>query len=302
MELTFYPPINGSRLLALPEELRALIFYHLWTFSPVIRTQFMSTPTESCLIGSMQSCNTEALIGLPRWLLTCTTFLQEGMEEFHRIFDSTIGPYHVRLSAHHHTTLISPDARGSMTMWMDTLSTSSRAVFDHGACFELSEDGQGAIERVLGFIVVDDSDNTEDMCSIQRQHLHTFRMRASFVNVCIFCQQHNQLIQGREIWRLDLRLLENYPFHLDVFEFEVTGVDTRAVRGGDIHFTNCWHRAQLAFEREVKRVGTVLTRDPWGDLIMESTSASQKNIMFRFRRSKEDWFFRNAIDEAPQVG
>ncbi|KZM21233.1 hypothetical protein ST47_g7665 [Ascochyta rabiei] len=263
----------------LPRELRIHILRKLWSFTPLIRAQFNFMPIELYLRGSVRHSNAGPSIGLPLWLLTCKSFFIEGMQEFDLLYESTIGPHHARLSAHPHTARINPAARGTMTIWVGGLSTYG----PRRACFTFSDTDIYAIEHILDHTVVDMSGGR---FTVHRSHLNTLRIKAAFTNVCVYCQYWSRLMKEAEEWRLDLSPLLGFRFDLDVFEFEITGVDTMAGEDGFWHLMNCWDQVEHAFEREVRSIGEQCTGDGNGNYSMTVSATSPKDVIFRFTKSR----------------
>ncbi|KAF2631980.1 hypothetical protein BU25DRAFT_475058 [Macroventuria anomochaeta] len=309
MCLTLQTNVKNSAILALPRELRNQI-YHEWLRStPSIWTHYRLSPDGSSVPVELYhrhvARDPDAMpsIGLPPWLLACKTFLQEGMAEFDSVFDSTIGPHYDYLSKKKRAKLVevrqlvNPASRGTLTISIDTLSTSDKPTYDHGACFELGETGIRTIDHVLHTTVVE---RGESLWVIRREKLHTLRVKAAFVNVCTYCQRYIRRSEGPEVWELDLSSLEHYETDLDVFELEVTHVDTKAVKGGYEHLANCWDRAQGAFKEEVERVGKVLTQDYHGNVQVNPTSTSPRTTVFRFEKSEECKLAQRSLETRPR--
>jgi hypothetical protein len=279
---------NTRSFQALPAELRSRIIHYLWFTTPIIRTHFRSTPIELQHSYAARNSNSKPLPGLPQWLRASRGLLYEGMAQFDLVFDSSIGPHHACVSDHQHTRLINPATRGIITIWDDIMSNPGNPKFAPGATFEFSEAGVDAITRVLSDTTEYRSDEFYDW---ERSRLHTLRVRAGFSNVCIYCQRYylrHNYGRGHEsqVWHLDLSPLEVLQIDLQLFEFEITGVDTRIDSKGYRHHSSCWDEAQGAFEKEVKRVGRLLTGDSCSIFTMETTSTSPKNVVFRVVKSK----------------
>ena len=279
---------NTLGFQALPAELRSQIIHYLWSATPIIRAHFRSTPIELQHSYAARHSNPNPLTGLPQWLRASRKLLYEGMAQFDLVLDLSIGPHYACVSDHQHTKLINPVARGIITIWENTLSTPGNLMFAPGATFEFSGAGMDAITRVLSDTTEYHSDKFYDW---KRSRLHTLRVRAGFSNVCTYCQryylrQNYERGHRSEAWHLDLSPLEVLQTDLELFEFEITGVDTKVDKKGYQHHSSCWDEAQGAFEKEVKRVGRLLTGDPRGIFIMEITSTSPKNVVFRVAKSK----------------
>lgn len=284
MSFAAYTHNKNNTFLKIPAELRIEIFRRVWIFTPLIWTQWMNTPTKLRLARNAQYDDSKPSRGLPQWLLTCQTIFTEGLAELHLMFDSIVGPYDARVSERKQLKhqVIKPAAKKTLTILTDILSTSDKPTLLHGAEFVFSEIGLSTIEHVLEHAFVENYDDF----AIKQSRIHILRVKAAFVNVCTYCQWYKRRVDGPELWTLDLSHLERFELKLDVFELEITNVDTKAVQDGYVHSANCWDRAEWAFRKEVRRVGCVLTRDPCGSLSTDPMEALKTtDVIFRFKAS-----------------
>ena len=110
-----------------------------------------------------------------------------------------------------------------------------------------------------------------------------------FVNICPVCLRHARRIHlnahTRITWRMDLNCLEKYGLNLDSFELQVQDVDTEVAHDGYFHITNQWAKVESCFEKEMRRVGEVLTGDCYGAFL--TYRPQQSTVLFRYERHRQ---------------
>lgn len=268
---------RNSNFQSLPPELRLQIHRESFTSTPFIRTKWMDTPITLRLHGT--ASDDELLtVGLPRWLMTCEIFFHEGRAVLLQIFSLAIGPClnSVVTQKSQAYQMVSPLSNASLTIRTGPIHVN---LYPIGAHFRFGTVGVATLKRVLD----------PEYDPLRERPLRCLRIQALFVNVCSVCQwlaqSTHRSVHGKAIWFVDLSCVGQFGLSLSVFEIEILDVDNRFAQDGLFHASSHWAEIEMAFESEVRRVGTKVTGDMNGILSKSLiTSGELKAVRFRFSR------------------
>lgn len=252
---------KDSTFHSLPPELRNMVYKHALTSTPRIYTAWMDMPAVLQLSGTVED-DSMSSNGIPSWLLTCDLTFFEGRAVLRETFNLTIGPHFMTeiISGRRPSLqVVTVSSTKSLTVRTSKLGAEVDTV---GVRFHLGTFGLSTLEHLSTYLSLEKA--------VMGRQLRRLCLQAEFVNICPVCQSRARSMylnaHQHTTWRMDLSCLESYGLNLDSFELQVQNLDTRVAHDGYAHVANYWDEVEPCLEKEVERVGEILTGDHYGAL------------------------------------
>jgi hypothetical protein len=283
--------------MALPREVRNIIYHELWKLHPVTRISFQDA------MISLQYNNTNAedtynSKGMPTWLLINKAFFLEGREQFRLmttwtfdcfptkvwIYDPYTNSYEAEFRFHSlelsdlSKTLTSKEAKD-----VEDVPVKDTSIIDISTVRKITFKTQNPSIHTVKIFTVPFED---------REHMHrilqTIQSKPNNLKVLRLTTKfgYKKGYADPKNWMVNLSWLEQFDLRLDRFEYEASELEQMHEVGKEMRLT--WKTIQPAFEEEVGRVGKVLVG---GKAVMEVKVLSKRVIWLGCWRSTLEWKF-----------